>query len=200
FSYFSPNEYNYLHGPFPHLLAVGATAVLTSPVKGAFEALQHFHDDTKDWLLGFLSYDLKNDIEILKSDNPATIPFDGLTFFQPETLLFFLKGDVVIQSFLDPAEVFESINLISLAEAERPSLEPLVRENRVDKKTYLETVRQIREKIIDGEVYELNYCIEYFGEAAKLNPLATFLQLNELSPMPFAAFQRFDDKYLLCAS
>src|SRR5690606_19048492 len=79
FSYFSPNDYNYLHGPFPHLLAVGATAVLTSPVKGAFDTLQHFHDETKDWLLGFLSYDLKNDIEILKSDNPATIPFDGLT-------------------------------------------------------------------------------------------------------------------------
>ena len=42
--------------------------------------------------------------------------------------------------------------------------------------------------------------MEFFGKNPQFNPLLAFQKLNAQSPMPFAAFQKFNDKFLICAS
>ena len=50
------------------IVALGAKHILKSD-QDSFQKLSNFHIQHKDWIFGFLSYDLKNEIENLSSDN-----------------------------------------------------------------------------------------------------------------------------------
>lgn len=198
-SYYCPNDLPYLHDPFLHFLAADAVSTLDIDDGNNFNSLQTYHDSKKDWLVGNLGYDLKNEVERLSSTNQDLIKFDSINFFQPRHLIFFSSENIEIHSFDDPKHLFEeidSVKLPSLAEGiNKTSIEA-----KVHKEKYLQVVNRIREQIIKGEVYELNYCMEFYGNNKLFDPLAAFLKLNNLSPMPFAAFQKIEDKYLVCAS
>jgi para-aminobenzoate synthetase component 1 len=56
----------------------------------AFEDLKQYQQTAKDWLLVYLSYDLKNDVERLQSNNFDGLHFADLFFFQPKKI-FFIK-------------------------------------------------------------------------------------------------------------
>jgi hypothetical protein len=66
----------------------------------AFEDLKQYQQVTKDWLFGYLSYDLKNDIEELQSHNFDGLEFPDLYFFQPKKL-FLLKGNELEIQYLN---------------------------------------------------------------------------------------------------
>ena len=65
---------------------------------------------------------------------------------------------------------------------------------------YLATVSALRQHILRGDCYEINFCQEFFAQPATIDPLATWRSLGEASPNPFSAFYRLDNSYLLCAS
>ena len=198
-SYLTPNELPYLHGPFPHLLAIGAMDVLETQGNGnAFSTLTNYQQQKKDWLLGYFSYDLKNEVEALSSENPDSIGFSPMCFFQPEHILFFGLDSVTIHSSQSASNVFDAIIEQDTTIDATPSAIPTTA--KVSKAAYIEQVNKIKEDIVNGEVYELNYCMEFLGNEPNLNPLYSFQKLNQLSPMPFASFQRYADKYALCAS
>jgi para-aminobenzoate synthetase component 1 len=71
---------------------------------------------------------------------------------------------------------------------------------RLPKADYLRAVKAIREDILNGEVYELNLCQEFYAENVALEPVDIFWQLMQASPAPFAGFVRWHDHFLLCAS
>ncbi|HMG82080.1 MAG TPA: anthranilate synthase component I family protein, partial [Ferruginibacter sp.] len=48
--------------------------------------------------------------------------------------------------------------------------------------------------------YELNFCQEFYAEPASIDPIAVYQQLTKLSPNPFAALYKLNDRYCLCAS
>ena len=51
-----------------------------------------------------------------------------------------------------------------------------------------------------GDIYEANFCQEFFSENTKIDPLKSYLHLNEISKPPFATFLKFDKHYVLSAS
>ena len=51
-----------------------------------------------------------------------------------------------------------------------------------------------------GDIYEANICQEFYSEAAKINPLETFFQLNEISKPPFSVFLKLNHLFALSAS
>ena len=51
--------------------------------ENAFETLKKFHEDKQDWLFGYFTYDLKNELEKLKSENLDRLGFLSMYFFQP---------------------------------------------------------------------------------------------------------------------
>ncbi|MNT62219.1 hypothetical protein D3C72_1999150 [compost metagenome] len=75
------NSYPQQYSSFDCILAVDAFTSLKTDYYNAFEELKQYQQNTKDWLFGYLSYDLKNDIEKLQSNN-----FDGLYF--PDLFFF----------------------------------------------------------------------------------------------------------------
>src|SRR5690606_25694023 len=73
-------------------------------------------------------------------------------------------------------------------------------QQKVSKGKYTAAVEAIKEHIRQGNVYEMNYCMEFFAECVKLEPLSLYLALAEVSPTPFSGYLKFNGNFLLCAS
>ena len=88
------NAHNLNYNSYDLIVAVDALTSLTTDYTSAFEQLKEYQQTTKDWLFGYLSYDLKNDVEALSSDNIDGLDFPELYFFQPKKIIT-LKGSEV---------------------------------------------------------------------------------------------------------
>ncbi len=193
------------------LVAAGAVSALEVNAGQAFEQLRLFRDDKKgDWLFGFFGYDLKNETERLSSQNFDGIGLPDLGFFQPEVVVGIRdKGKGRKEFFIEiqaigrkPEEVFEEIKTAkpdasSMTKGKNVKIEL---QPRMSKAEYLEKVEAIRQHIVEGDLYEMNLCQEFFAENAELAPVAVFERLNEIGKAPFSTFMRWRDRYLLSAS
>jgi para-aminobenzoate synthetase component 1 len=68
------------------------------------------------------------------------------------------------------------------------------------KPDYLANVAAIRRHIIEGDLYEMNLCQEFYAEGVQLDPLSVFRRLNAIAKAPFATYFKLEDRYLLSAS
>ncbi|MBK8922504.1 MAG: anthranilate synthase component I family protein [Saprospirales bacterium] len=202
----------YTHHSWECLVAAGGAAVFQAGAGTAFEDLHAFCTQKNDWLFGFFGYDLKNETEKLNSSHPDGIDLPDLLFFQPEYVVGIRRTaqgppgtafEIVVHSIsLRPAEVLLAVQKQEVTpqatDAARRYCPPL--SPRLPYPDYVAAVAAIRRHIIEGDVYELNLCQEFFAENADIEPLATFERLNALTQAPFAAYFRWHDRYLLCAS
>lgn len=187
---------------FDCVLAVDAFTSIKTDYHNAFEDLKQYQQTIKDWLFGYLSYDLKNDIEQLQSSNDDGLDFPDLFFFQPKKILL-LKGNQLEIQYLnlcddEVEEDFEEINNWVLYKEITPSVVEV--QQRVTKQNYLDKVSKLLEHIHQGDIYEANFCMEFFAEKASINPLEKFLKLNEISQAPFTVFFKNNKQFLLSAS
>ena len=183
------------------LVAVGVMDELRIPAGAAFPAWQDWQQRDPDWRFGTLAYDLKNEVERLSSAHFDGIGWPELYFFQPEIVVGIRQGKVEIFSATSsPQLVWASICQMSVPtdSITRPPAVPL--QSRFSKAEYLATVEAIRSHIVEGDVYELNLCQEFFAESLALKPAVVFDRLNGRSQAPFSAYFRLQDLYLCCAS
>jgi len=189
------NNYKGPYTQYDCLIAVGVTKELAAPAGNAFALLHSFYEDHKDWMFGLLSYELKNEVETLNAKHIDQLDFPDLYFFIPEYLIafedrsiVFLKGDASVLSeikqFSSRQEVKKKLSL----------------QNRIDRNTYIQTVENLRNHIRRGDIYEINYCQEFFSAHAAIDPISVYKDLNEISPTPFAGFFKIHDKYILSAT
>lgn|SRR6185437_6009530 len=71
---------------------------------------------------------------------------------------------------------------------------------RLSKQKYIENVNKLLAHIKRGDIYEINYCIEFFCEDAIINPQQVFKKLNELTEAPFSQLLKAGDDNIICAS
>ena len=204
FCFLNSNSFQHeKYSTFDFVLAADSISeIQTSDELNSFELLKKYYQQTNDWIFGSLSYELKNELENLSSNNFDGIDFPAIHFFQPKYLII-KKGDSIIFQLLKNSEesfekLFNSINNYKIKEkAFQLKIEI---SNRTEKKEYINSLKQIQEHIQAGDIYEMNYCQEFYSENASMNPLDLYLKLNKISPTPFSAFYRNDDKYLISAS
>ncbi len=201
------NNYPQTATNFEAVLAIEAFTALKTDYLGAFEQLKEYQETTKDWIFGYLSYDLKNDLENLSSRNIDGLQFPDLYFFQPQKLILVGKDKVEFRylKMVDDeiASDYEEILHLDLdsktiSSAEKNE-EPPIRA-RISKEEYLSKVLEMLEHIHRGDIYEANFCQEYFAENRTIDPAKVFQNLNEISSPPFASFLKLEDYYLLSAS
>lgn len=193
------------YSSFDALLAVDALTVKLTDSRNAFDDLKEYQKETKDWIFGYLSYDLKNDIERLSSSNFDGLHFPELYFFQPKKIIS-IQGETVTFNYLNMVddEVEEDYQDI-LAQIDTID-ETVITENlirirmRIFKDEYFRRVEQMLTHIHRGDIYEANFCQEFYIEDVEIDALRTFKKLNTISKAPFATFMRVNDSYLLCAS
>ena len=188
------NQYTHIpHQEYELLAGFGAKSILTS---NNFSDLETLHKK-KSWLFGFLSYDLKNQLEDLKSENFDELEFPELCFFEPEVLVKIKDGICTIEGDGSVAFLSELRNVeieFSL------TLAPINIRSRISKEKYIKQVLQLLNHIQLGDIFEVNFCQEYFAEKVELDPVSVYHSLKKISKTPFASYLKFGDKYCLCAS
>jgi len=196
------NSYPQEYSSFDCMLAVDAFTSLKTDFQNAFEDLKQYQQTTKDWLFGYLSYDLKNDVEELKSANFDGLEFPDLFFFQPKKIFTLKDNQLEIQYLLlCDEELEEDFNEIVESQTETfVTLSGVEVKQRISKELYVEKVNKMLEHIHKGDMYEANFCMEFFAENTIINPLEKFGKLNEISQAPFSVFLKNHKQYLLSAS
>jgi len=192
------NRYRDKFHSYEWLLAAGASKIF-SPHKNILQSLYDFYESHNDWLFGHISYDLKNEVEQLTSSHADHIGFPDIFLFQPEIILQ-STGNLITVSSLneESAEVYKAIQSQKTVNPNYSSLISI--RPRISKEKYLETIELLRQHILRGDCYEINYCIEFFAENSTVDPLNVYRHLAEISPNPFSCFYKCNDKYLFCAS
>ena len=196
------NSHTQQYSNFDCVLAVDAFTSLKTDFQNAFDDLKQYQQTTKDWLFGYLTYDLKNDVEELKSANFDGLNFPDLFFFQPKKI-FLLKGNQLEIRYLLLCDDEVEEDFREIVESQKSKVESAVAlniEQRISKDSYIEKVNKMLEHIHVGDMYEANFCMEFYAEKAIINPLEKFLKLNEISKAPFSVFFKNHKQYLLSAS
>jgi para-aminobenzoate synthetase component I len=197
------NDYPQQYSSYDAVLAVDAFTSIQTDYHNAFDKLNEYQQVTKDWLFGYLSYDLKNDTEALNSSNFDGLGFPDLYFFQPKKL-FLLKGNQLEMHYLQMCDDEIEADLKGIMNYElrirNEGSSSVKIQQRISKEKYIAKTRQMLAHIQRGDIYEANFCMEFFAEDAVIEPLVTFVKLNAISMPPFACFFKNHRQYLLSAS
>ena len=196
------NNYEQKYTSYDAVLAVDAHTTLRTTVGSAFNELENYRNSCNDYLFGYLSYDLKNELENLTSANSDGLKFDDLYFFQPKKL-FFIKNDSVEVRYLESFQndIDRDLDSIFKQEEEYSQVKHDVKiKKRITKKEYLDKLDSILTHIRRGDIYEMNFCQEFYAENANIDPFEVYQRLNKISKPPFATFLKLKHHYLLSAS
>lgn len=201
---FNKNNSGYTYFEYDFLAGLGSIKEITGTGINSFKNLHEFNETTKDWLFGFLTYDLKNEIEHLDSNNIDELDFPTLHFFSPEIVI--TSKDSII-SFLysdnhytgeEISNIIQTIKSTDLSAIDEKNLSIELKQ-RFNKDEYIETIQKLKNHIQKGDIYEINFCHEFYSNST-IDPINTYSRLNKISPTPFSCFYKLDNKYLLSAS
>ena len=196
------NEHTSEYSTYDCILAVDAFTSIQTDYVNAFEDLDIYQKTTKDWLFGYLSYDLKNDTEKLVSKNKDDLHFPDLFFFQPRKIIY-LKNSQIEFHYLNVCddEMESDYQEIIHFEGNNQEVQNETSiQQQISKTDYIQKVSKILEYIQNGTIYEANFCMEFFAQKTEINPFATFESLNEISKAPFTSFFKSNTHFALSAS
>ena len=198
------NNYQQQYSNFDSALAIEEFTSIKTDYTNAFDKLKEYQTITKDYIFGYISYDVKNDVEQLSSKNFDGLDFSDLYFFQPQKLIF-IKGENIEFHYLrmvdDEIESdFSTICSTKVIDTSSDSDENIKIKLRIHKDEYYSKVNKVLAHIKRGDIYEANFCQEFYAENASINPIEVYKHLNEISEPPFASFLKIDHQYALCAS
>ena len=166
----------------------------------SLEKLDEFIEKTNDWIFGFLSYELKNEIENLESHNQVTHTIPNLYFFQPTTVILVKKGVVnvlCIPSFNPDLEFNQILNYKNTQKTETINKNLI---QRFEEKEYINTIKKIKERIKLGDIYELNFCNDYYAKNINIDPYQSYNNLNLLTESPMSVFFKYNSLYVISSS
>ncbi len=197
------NSHGGKYADYDAILAIDAFTSVVTDTQDAFRKLHEYQKTTSDWLFGYLTYDNKNAVEQLESKNHDGLAFPDIFFFQPQKIIF-IKDTTVTFSYLgmcsDEIDAdFEEILRFEIQKIDK-RLKKSDIQQRISKEEYLEKISQLQEHIHRGDVYEINFCMEFFQENYEMNPPEVFEALSEISKAPFSVYLKNNKHYLLSAS
>lgn len=191
------------YGKYEVMVAVDAFTAIQTDTFHAFEALKEYQSRAHDWLFGYLSYDLKNDVENLLSQNDDGLHFPELFFFQPKKVILLDEKTINFQylgicddEIMSDWETIQQISLLFFEEvSETVKIIP-----KLSKQDYITKVQTLLDHIQRGDIYEVNFCMEFFAQNAQIVPSSIFRKLNQISTPPMAVFLKNNHHFLLSAS
>lgn len=195
---FLDNHQYQLH---PHtqecMLAAGIRRSVKASAGTALQQLQATLDKQPGWFFGHLAYELHSETEGTVSHLADRLGFPDLYFFEPEILIC-LSSDKLIITAESPETVRQQIE--KMPPRQVAPLQPVSFESRMSREQYLHTIENLQRHILRGDCYEINFCQEFFAADTSIDPLQVYEQLSQVSPNPFSALYRLENKWLICAS
>jgi len=192
-----------VYGQYQMLIGAGVISECTLDTADSlsgFAALKDFRQKQQDWSFAYLTYDLKNDVEALSSNYFDVLDFSKIHVYQPEIVIEYLPDGYLHIHTMErsPEEIYHQILAQPVSIPSAQICEGL--QARFTRTEYLERIQRIQQHIQRGDIYEMNFCQEYFLEGCQVPALPLFHKLNQLGKAPFSGYYRHRHRYLMCAS
>jgi len=156
-------------------------------------------DKNNDWIMGHLGYDLKEETEQVYSVKPNEDGFNDLFFFIPEIVVLHNENGLLIGGMSE--EKIDGIaTLIDNYTAATALSSPVSLQERTSQSEYFSNSEALLRHIQRGDIYEINYCVDFRGNSSSLEPASVFRALQKISDAPFATLYRNENSWLMCAS
>ena len=185
------NNYQFGTPAFDLMLAVGVKDQIILDSSIDFNALKNFSVQHNDWLFGHFNYPSKKKDEF---------DFPPAYFFIPEIRIV-QKGNSIeiFSTTTDPQEIFRAIDSTT-TEINENNTSIIDTQAAISKKEYLEKIESLQQHIQLGDCYEINFCQNFYATEVNIDPVSFYHQLQKISPNPFAAFYKLNEKYCICSS
>ncbi|MDP4827943.1 MAG: anthranilate synthase component I family protein [Flavobacteriales bacterium] len=183
------------NGDGKNLLAWGMEESCSFRLAVDFYRLAAFIEKTSKWKFGAISYELNREFEKLPEKSSDFIGFPVVCFFIPQVVAEKIDGLwQVVYGKASDAEIDAVLHAFSSRSNPKTSLIP-----KVSKSEYTQQFELLQKHIHRGDVYELNYCIE-FANHAEIHPPTVYSRLKERTKAPFSAFFKWENSVLMCGS
>ncbi|MCE3254838.1 MAG: hypothetical protein K0R25_332 [Rickettsiaceae bacterium] len=168
-----------------------------------FNELEDVIQNSQDQWLGYLSYNLKNQLENLKTDKKSLLNPPDLWMINFGLMLEFdhdKKCINIIKNSCD-SDLEKIQKIISIKAKTGPKIieSASIAGSNFSKKQYLEKVKITQNHIADGDIYQANLTRKFFGKLKVKNKFEIFLKLTEASPANYSSFLKFE-KYQIISS
>lgn len=170
-----------------------------TPISG----LQDFIDLNKDkYIFGYLGYDLKNQLHGLSSKNEDKLKFPEAFLWVPKYVVNLLKENFDFLQGEKDSESLEYLNQFMEEETDQNHHKHNFEYSAsISKEKYIETVQKLKEEIQLGNIYEINFCQEFFANNAEMTyRMDSYFKLNEITLAPFSSYLQFDEFSVFCGS
>lgn len=165
----------------------------------SLEQLHQFTEKNKGrWMFGFLTYDLKNEIENLSSRHTDKLNFPVLHFFVPQIVLTSQAG--VLKIIDQQALTIDEFKADDVELRQMNRSRPLELTPRFTDGEYLAAVSHLKNYLQHGDIYEVTFCQEFYNDAAEINPFETFIKLGIKSRAPMSCFYKKDNHHIISSS
>ena len=94
----------------------------------------------------------------------------------------------------------KDIHSLSLSQQENSLASEIKIKLRIHKDEYFQKLNSILNHIHRGDIYEMNFCQEFYSENSSIDPVKVYQRLNDISKAPFASFLKLNEAFLLSAS
>lgn len=173
------------------ILAFGTGPTFILDKKSDLDAMQSFIDANKGaYIFTTLSYDLKLKIQGLESSNRDSQNYPLATLWVPKTVVAIENEK--IKDYLIGEESNENEAFVSDFFDDSQSIEFKLDAKfkaRLTKEVYLNQVNDLKNEIQQGNIYEVNFCQEFFAEKVELkDPIQAYFKLNQLTKAPFSCY------------
>lgn len=184
-------------------LAFGDGPIFVKEEGASIQAIQDFiYAHSGEYLFGHLGYDLKNDFYALTSANTDQLNFPDTFLWVPKYVVKIVKDHFDFLQGEKNVESFDFLNHFLKEPKDQAFQQPnYTFKARISKDEYIGKVVKLKNHIQQGDIYEVNFCQEFYAEDVEINfPMDTYNRLNDLTHAPFSSYYQFGNYAAFCGS
>ncbi len=152
------------------------------------------------WWFGHIPYDAHEEWSGVSSQHTPFIGFPKCTFFSPRFVLAIQNGCATLHYLEgDQQEADRWWASLTLKKTRHGPDSKMVIIPKMSRKHYLDAVSSLKVHLKRGDIYEVNYC-QFFNGEASLHPLRDFTHWMSRTSAPFSALYQCNRHYLFSAS
>lgn len=167
-----------------------------------FSALKQLVEEQPNWYFLHLTFDVKAETHGIASQHQDKLGFPAAFIFSPLWLVLVKKD--IIELHYPPSkgegEAREVLRQLLRPVGKSLKHSPTIKFHKPTFDEYQRSFEAVQGHLARGDIYEMNYCINFSADAASIDPVSTYLRLSDHSPAPFSVFYRYGNSFLLSAS
>ena len=185
------------------ILGFGGETVFRHSGTGTISLIEKMiSENSGSYIFGALSYDLKNEIYPLNSENTDRSQFPDILFFIPQYVVRFEREKYRFIQGTPDSDALDFLNKLIEEETDQGFFQQHFSfQETLTKEEYITQVESLRSHIQRGDIYEVNFCQEFFAENCDIkDKLDTYFKLNAITKAPFSSFFSCEEFTVFCGS